>query len=235
MRKIKLLIAIILIFVGVFLIGYSVENSTDYVKFYKADKEYSQARKKYKKKKNYTKTLMNKNDDMIAYLRIPNTNVSYPIMQTIGNEEYYLNRNIEKNYNFFGTPFADERCSLNTSNLIVYGHNITRKRMFGELTNYFDYNYYKKHKTIYLETKNKKREYQIIGILKTNVNNKVYNYIQIENNDEFEEWLTYIKNKSIYNCDSVNKKIKNNQLLTLSTCGNTGGDTRILIISIRKT
>ena len=54
--------------------------------------------------KNLLGKLKKRNSDVVGYLEIPDTTISYPVMQTKDNPDYYLNRNIDKNYSFYGTP-----------------------------------------------------------------------------------------------------------------------------------
>ena len=66
-------------------------------------------------------------DEAIEYLKdnqwqftekIDGTNINYPVMQ---NSEYYLRRNIYKEYSTYGTPFLADYCNINSSdNLIIY-------------------------------------------------------------------------------------------------------------------
>lgn len=71
------------------------------------------------------------NNDIVGWLKIENTNINYPVMQTKGKPNYYLNRNFYKEYSSLGTPYMAESCNIKTSdNLIFYGHNIKRKKNF---------------------------------------------------------------------------------------------------------
>ena len=65
------------------------------------------------------------------------------------NGDFYLHRNVYKNYSSSGTPYLAEHCNLKTSdNLIIYGHHMKNSTMFSNLDNYKNYNYYKNHKYI---------------------------------------------------------------------------------------
>ena len=65
------------------------------------------------------------NNDLIGWIKIDNTSLNYPVMQTKDRPEYYLKRNFNKEYSSYGTPFLAEECNLDTSeNLIVYGHHM---------------------------------------------------------------------------------------------------------------
>ena len=66
--------------------------------------------------------------------KIDGTNINYPVMQ---NGDFYLHRNVYKNYSSSGTPYLAEHCNLKTSdNLIIYGHHMKNKAMFGALEDY---------------------------------------------------------------------------------------------------
>ena len=70
------------------------------------------------------KNLYEQNNDIIAWIRINNSNINYPIMQTLNNPNFYLRKNFYKQYSYYGTPYLSEQCDINTSdNLIVYGQS----------------------------------------------------------------------------------------------------------------
>ena len=57
------------------------------------------------------------NADVIGWIKINGTNIDYPIMQ---NGDYYLHRNIYKNYSSHGTPYLAEYCNLRTSDILLF-------------------------------------------------------------------------------------------------------------------
>ena len=48
--------------------------------------------------------LKRENEDCIGYLEVPETTISYPVMQTRDNPDFYLKHDFNKNYSFYGTP-----------------------------------------------------------------------------------------------------------------------------------
>lgn len=71
------------------------------------------------------------NNDIVGWIKIENSNISYPIMQTKDRPNYYLNRNFYKKYSALGTPYLAENCNIEESyNLIIYGHHVKRKESF---------------------------------------------------------------------------------------------------------
>ena len=96
------------------------------------------------------KSIIKINSDVIGWIKIDGTNIDYPVMQ---NGDFYLHKNIYKNYSSHGTPYLAQYCNLITSdNLIIYGHHMKDNSMFAQLENYKNYNFYKNHKYIKLYT-----------------------------------------------------------------------------------
>ena len=79
------------------------------------------------------KKLKEVNSDVKGWISIPNTNINYPILQG-SNNNYYLNRDINKEYNRNGSIFMDYRNhEFNDNNTIIYGHNMNTEAMFSDL------------------------------------------------------------------------------------------------------
>lgn len=71
------------------------------------------------------------NNDIVGWIKIENSNIDYPVMQTKDRPNYYLDKNFYKKYSALGTPYLAENCNIEKSdNLIIYGHHIKRKKSF---------------------------------------------------------------------------------------------------------
>ena len=163
-----------------------------------------------------------------------NTNINYPVMQTKDRPDYYLRKNFYKEYSVFGTPYIDENCDIeNGNNLIIYGHHINGNKMFGELENYKNEEYYNKHKFIKFYTLNEKAEYEIISVFKTTVYNdngfKYYQYYNLEDEREFETFINKCKELSLYDTQKIAKY--GDKLLTLSTCDYSQNNGRLVVVA----
>ena len=132
------------------------------------------------------------NDDLIGWIKIDNTSSDYPVMQTKDRPEYYLQRNFNKEYSSYGTPFLAEECNLETSeNLIVYGHHMKNSKMFGILENYKKKQYYDNHKIIKFYTLDGIKKYEIFAVFKTKLYEsntfKYYQNIELDSQEEYSE------------------------------------------------
>lgn len=172
---------------------------------------------------NIVDKLRKRNQDVIGYLEIPDTTISYPVMQSKDNPDFYLNHDIDKNYSFYGTPYLSAYCDLEKSdNLIIYGHNINGGKMFGALTQYRDENFYKKHKNILFTTKDKKK-YKIFSVISVNKNDFPYwKCVMAQDESDYDTFINKAKQYSIYDIDITPKY--GEKILTLSTCDNSRGD-----------
>ncbi len=164
------------------------------------------------------------NEDIAAWLQIPDTGVDYPVVWTPRDEDYYLYRDIEGNEDKNGSLILDTDSSLNplTTNLIIHGHNMRSGAMFGNLTDYEDPDYYENHKQIILYTEECQRNYEVIAAFRSQVYKKsddvfkFYKFFQANTEEEFDDFYNNIKDLSIY--DTGVTAEFGDHFLTLSTC-----------------
>lgn len=80
--------------------------------------------------------LQEKNPDIYAWLTIPNTHITYPVLQHPQQDEFYLDHNDEKQWAQAGALFS--QASYNGRDFsdpvtIIYGHRQNDGSMFGDL------------------------------------------------------------------------------------------------------
>ena len=78
--------------------------------------------------------LKQENEDIVGWIYCEGTPISYPVVQS-GDNQYYLHRLINGEYNIAGSIFMDYRnnAELEDNNTIIYGHNMKNNTMFGYL------------------------------------------------------------------------------------------------------
>lgn len=178
--------------------------------------------------------IYNQNNDLVGWLKIDDTNINYPVMQTKNNEEYYLRKNFYKKYSSYGTPFLASSCNIDTSeNLIIYGHHMKNSKMFGELENYKKEDFYKKHKYISFYTLEADIKYEIFAVFRTTLykNNtfKYYQNIELDNEDDYTRFINKCCELSYY--DTGIKPNYKEKLITLSTCDYTTENSRLVVVA----
>ena len=95
--------------------------------------------------------LRQQNPDVLGWILIPGTRVSYPVVQGTDNS-YYLNHTWRGGKNSVGAIFMECRNSSDLSdfNTIIYGHRMNNRSMFGTLSQYKSRSYWQAHPYVYL-------------------------------------------------------------------------------------
>lgn len=183
--------------------------------------------------------LYQQNPEMVGWLAIEGTGISYPVVQRAGDNEYYLRHSFEGKDDSNGTLFVDCRSDIvnQTTNTIIYGHNMRSGMMFGSLKEYLEPSYYESHKTIQFNTIYERRLYEVVAVCMSEVkyqdenDYRYYDFIQAENEAEFEAFLANVRALSVYG-EGISLT-KSDKILTLSTCNSYTEDGRLFIVAKR--
>ena len=184
------------------------------------------------------RTLYSKNKKLIGWLKIDDTNIDYPVMQT-ENNEYYLDHNFNQEYDKNGSLFLDCDCNVypRSTNMIIYGHHMKSGSMFGNLQQYAKESYGKKHSVIEFDTIYEKATYQVMYVFRSQVYNeddvvfKYYQFIEANSEEEFNFYMKEMASMSLY--DTGVTANFGDSLLTLSTCDSSQTDGRFVVVAKR--
>lgn len=174
--------------------------------------------------------LKSQNTDFIGWIKIDDTNINYPVMQS-SSPNFYLRKNFNKEYSYYGTPYIRELCNADKSdNLIIYAHNMKNHQMFGDLEKYKSKDFYNSHRYIQFDTLNNKGTYEIISVFKTTPNDFDYqNYTDFTDEEQFNTFMDKCKSLSLY--DTETNSAYGDRLITLSTCEYSQKDGRLVVIA----
>lgn len=183
-------------------------------------------------------TLYNKNKRLIGWLKIDDTNIDYPVMQTTNNE-YYLDHNFNQEYDKNGSLFLDKDCDVvhRNTNLIIYGHHMKSGRMFGNLNSYSSKEYGEKHSLIQFDTIYEKGTYEVMYVFRSRIYNedevvfKYYQFLDAASATEFDSYMQEMAALSLY--DTGVTASYGDALLTLSTCDSSETDGRFVVVAKR--
>ena len=156
------------------------------------------------------------NSDIVGWIRIPGTSVSYSLVQAENNNKY-LRHSIDLTWNEFGWPFLDYKNSpdFTDKNTVIYGHNITSGLMFADLANIYNgslgndviINIYRK-------------DYRLLTykVFSTYVYEPESYYLttQFSNDEAYSTYLSAMMSRSVIN---FNQTVGvDDTIITLSTC-----------------
>lgn len=165
------------------------------------------------------------NEDVVGWIRIENTDIDYPILQSKDNE-YYLHKDINRKYSTCGWIFMDCKNTNNfiDKNTVLYGHNIKSGIMFYDLQKVLN-NKLGNKIIIEIFTPKEKLEYRVYSsYLEQPEEYAIKSNLVEESNvqDYIKEMLA--RSSIPYNIVPD----KTDKLITLSTCDNSGKN-RIIV------
>ena len=168
------------------------------------------------------------NPDCVGWITIPDTGIDYPVMYTPDDPEHYLRRDFSGVSASHGTPFLDGRNqdTVENQNLILYGHNMMDGSMFKPLISYLEPSFRETHQEIYLELSEKQYQYNVLAVVETSTTSPFYTFTSLADPTAASDFrATLLKETDLY----VVHQAKG--YLTLSTCNNGGGNSRVLVIA----
>ena len=154
-------------------------------------------------------------------------------MHTPDDPQKYLRKNFYGEYSQSGVPFLDGRCSLQSDNLILFGHNMKNGTMFGSLKHYTDKGYLAAHPVIEFETASGCVRYAVFAVAVVNKYDDWCSFIGAADEAAYQEQISYIREKSLLTTEAVTAYGR--RLLTLSTCYGSGSDNRLIVIAAKTT
>ena len=183
-------------------------------------------------------TLYNNNKSLIGWVRIDDTLIDYPVMQSQSNE-YYLNHNFNQQKDNNGSIFIDSACSIwpRSQNIIMYGHNMKSGKMFGDLKKYKQEQFAKDHPYIFFDTLYNKGKYQVMYVFgdvvydEAEVAFKYYQFIDANSAEEWDSAMHDMAEKSMYDLGIT--AAYGEDIITLSTCDYEKDAERFVVVAKR--
>lgn len=162
------------------------------------------------------------NPEIYAWLRVPDTNIDYPVLQHMEDDQsYYLTRDIYGKSNQAGSIYTEYYNSkdFQEPNTVLYGHNMKNGSMFHNVRYFADREYFDGHEELYIYLPDKILKYQIIACYEYDDRHLLGSF---DFHDEaiFAEYLEEIMNpRSMYAMIREGVELTTeDKLVTLSTC-----------------
>ena len=210
---------------------------------WKNQQELENLRSKVEKKKTKNENphinwenLKSTNPEIVGWIKVPVTKIDYPILQ--GKEwNEYLHKNYKGDYSYAGSIFIQPEAAFNDQHLIIYGHNMRVKSMFGSLHDFESEDFYKKHNKIYLYQPGKTIKCTIYSVYDCLDKSTTYlpDFTEDKKDNRWMDWLSMTIEKNAY-YPIKKKPKKDGQILTLSTCSGKkkGDDYRLVVNAVMK-
>lgn len=196
----------------------------------------------------YLSEMYTVNDELIGFLKIPDTELAYPVTQGEDNT-YYLDHTLQKEYDPFGVPYADKDAIIvdgaEGQNITIYGHSAKDGTFFSAVKEYKNLDFYKENPIVEFDTIYAKGKYKVMGFFMEDVRmaNKdrfiyhdyfVRNYPD-RNTDpagEAQDFIDQIAKRSYF--DTTVDVNTDDQFITLSTCDTEVNNTDYRVVLVAR-
>ena len=174
------------------------------------------------------------NTDVYAWLDIPGTEISYPILQSAESDDYYLRRNMERESDTNGVIYTEG--SYNGKDFtdpltVIYGHNMESGKMFGTLQSmYSSQEALMEHSEIVIYLPDRELHYTVFAAVPYDSRHILYNY-DFTNKRTFrlffQELLSVRAMQAVYAEDATVSSEE--KTIILSTCLTGNSKNRFLV------
>ncbi|MDE5865715.1 MAG: class B sortase [Lachnospiraceae bacterium] len=181
--------------------------------------------------------LWEQNHDFAGWLYIDDTRIDYPVMHTPDDPEYYLHRAFDRSDANSGSLFIDGSYSADGNSLLIHGHHMKDKSMFGSLTDYKSYDFAATHSVIHFDTLTEERNYEVLAAFYWDPSYspetepfRYYEYSDLSSQEIFDEYISQIRACAIY--DTGVSVSYGDHILTLSTCNYHANNGRFVVVAV---
>ena len=160
------------------------------------------------------------NGDVIGWISIPGTLVSYPLLQGEDND-YYLRHTWNRVKNSVGSIVMEHLVSSDLSdfNTLIYGHDMRNGSMFGSLHQYENMEHWEAHPKVYITTAAGVYQYDIFAAYEAKLDEITYG-LQISEPSTKQKFIQHGLDSSVIDTGII--PTEKDRILTLVTC--TGRD-----------
>ncbi len=239
LRTIILIIAFVVLICSAVYIGYYIYNN------YMAVSDYNELTSGITKTTESLQdnpvdfaSLKKQNDEIYAWIKIEDTDVDYPIVQSKSDDEFYLKHSaVDKKWLASGAIYTEGSNNTDFSDpiTVIYGHNGYKETMFTTLHSFEKKEFFDAHPYFYIYQPGRKLTYQVISAFK-------YDDRHIMNSFNFNVEQDLLNFQStILNPDSPVRNVrenldtginKNSKIVVLSTCITGQKSNRFLVCGV---
>ena len=172
-------------------------------------------------------------ENMIAWIRIDDTNIHHPIMHGRDNK-WYLTHDWQEQYSTAGSVFLDYRNDANFHDdyIVIYGHRMSRGLMFSDIGNFADEKYFNEHESGVIFVPSGEFKLETVAFLRPRIDSVLYDVegrIKLEARDNLEDVLDFA---DLVNYEAIDKvrSGREGKLIVLSTCSRDSNKTRDALV-----
>lgn len=178
------------------------------------------------------------NDEVYGWLEIPDTNISYPVLQSATSDEYYLRRHFDGTSNTYGSIFS--QATYNNTDFtdrvtMLYGHDVWNEDLyFHQLHKFSDDAFFNEHTNVYTYTPDERQTWNIMAFTVVDDRHIMYSFNDFASTSDVTDFMELVQESE--DCklkgDVYRSTNENSRYLILSTCHPTVPEKRCLLVCV---
>ncbi|ASA25629.1 class B sortase [Paenibacillus donghaensis] len=180
--------------------------------------------------------LQSRNEEIVAWIKIPLVHLDIPIVQTTDNS-FYLTHDLDRQKNKLGWVFVDTRSNIEHMglNTTLYGHNAMNQQMFGSLKKLLSLTegYSEDEELIQFTTEYHEMVFRICSVYVTDSQDWEYVQSSFMNDASKSSFIRMIREKNQVALFAANSLSIQDKFLTLSTCYGPAGTAKRLVVQAK--
>lgn len=177
--------------------------------------------------------LKEENEDIYAWIVVPETKVNYPILQS-ETDNYYLEHNLDHSKGLPGTIYTNKCDAKDFSgfNSILYGHNMRNGGMFGSLHQFDKEEFFEENSIFYIYTEENRFTYEIFVTRKIS-DAYLPAYYSFDVQTSQQAYIDMLLGEITDNMTHIREGVEvttDDKLVTLSTCISGASSNRFIVV-----
>ena len=171
------------------------------------------------------------NEDVLGWIVIPDTQLSYPLMAGRDNS-YYLSHTWDHKPSSAGSVFVEKynNTDLSDYHTIIYGHRMNNGSIFGSLGGYETAEHFEQNPYVYIYDANGVHRYDIFSAYEAAVGSRTYQ-VGFKDDESKQTFIDYCVESSVVDTGIV--PTLEDKILTLSTCTAVGHEKKRWVVQAR--
>ena len=134
--------------------------------------------------------LLATNPDTIGWIRVPDTKIDYPIVQSPDNQ-YYLHKDFDGKDSVYGTIYldADSKPDFSGWNNPIYGHHMKDGSMFKDVVKFKDQDFFENHRYFEIYTPERTIHLKTLGCYYSD-SNGIVRKTSFKSQASFDKWVS---------------------------------------------
>lgn len=174
------------------------------------------------------------NPDIYAWVEIPDTNISFAVLQHADDNGFYMNHKEDGAFYSGGSVYSEDYNAKDFSDpmTVLYGHNLRSGHMFAQLNDFADVEVFQAHRNIYVYLPDRVLVYEIFAATPHSSEHLLATY-DFTNRAQFQAFFAELfatRNLNAQFLENGQPEYDTHRVLTLSTCYRSDNHQRFLVM-----